>query len=235
MPVFPEILEITSTGNPLLTVDHANGRLGIGNAAPATALDITGTVTATGVAATTLAATTLTATAINSAFTNSTNVGTANTGVTAVSYGDGRLHQTVLTFTGLAVGSAVGAANLAFGKLLYTFPAGVQNVSVAYMNVTLTGTSGIAANTPKVGIGSVIASGAVAVLSGTATFTDYITSQTSGAINGTNAVEATNSAVALVRLSGDAKTIHLNTAVAWAAAGDVTATGTLVLNWSTIS
>lgn len=229
MPVFPEILEIDSTSNPLLTVDHANARIGIGNAAPATTLDISGTVTATAVTTTTL-----TPTAINTAFTNSTNVGTANTGVTAVERGDGRQHQTVLTFTNLAIGSSVGAANLAFGKLLYTLPAGVQNYKVAYMNVTLTGTVNIVADTPDVGIGTVIGSGAVAVLGGTATFEDIITGQTSGAIDGTNAIIANDNTVDLFRLTGDAKTVHLNVADGWAGAGDVTATGTIVLEWSTI-
>jgi len=171
----------------------------------------------------------------------SVNVGTANTGVTAVERGDAVKHQTVLSFTDLAVGSAVGAANLAFGKLLYTLPAGAQVISTVYMDVALTGTATIAGDTPDVGIGSVIGSGAVAVLGGTATFEDYITGQTSGAISGSNSVTVMSAATAgaltgiSLNAAASSKAIHLNVADGWAGAGDVTATGTVIINWEFIA
>ena len=228
-----DILAASGDGNPIIVIDQDTGYVGIGTQTPDTALDILGTVTATAVAATTITGT-ITATAINGAFTNTANVGTANTGVTAVENGDGKNHVTTLTFTDLTIGAAVGAANLAFGKLLYTLPAGVQNYSVAYMDVTLTGTVTIAADTPDVGIGTVIGAGAVAVLGGTATFEDIITGQTSGAIDGTNAIIASDNTVDVFRLTADAKTVHLNVADGWAGAGTVTATGTIVIQWTTI-
>jgi len=90
----------------------------------------------------------------------SVNVGTANTGVTATEEGNAAFHKTELTFTDLAIGSAVGAANLAFGKLLYTLPAGAQFVKAVYINVALTGTVTIVGDTPEVGVGSVLGAGA---------------------------------------------------------------------------
>lgn len=172
--------------------------------------------------------------------TTSVNIGTANTGVTATEYGDARNHVTKLTFTDLAIGSAVATANLAFGKLLYTLSAGAQLVEAVFMNLALTGTVTIVGNTPDVGIGSVIASGAVNVLGGTATFEDYITGQTSGAISGANLIEVVTGATAGVltgialNKSTSAKTIHLNVADGWAGAGDVTATGIVVIVWKTL-
>ena len=171
----------------------------------------------------------------------SVNIGAANTGVTASEGGDYVNHVTTLTFSGLAVGSAVGAADLAFGKLLYTLPAGAQLVEAAYTNVALTGTVTIVGDTPDVGVGSVVASGAVAVLGGTATFEDYITGQTSGAISGSNSIEVASAATAgaltgiSLNISTSAKTVYLNCADGWAGAGDVTATGTVVLVWKTIA
>lgn len=227
-----ETLQYDINNNPILVVDHTNAYIGINKGIPTVPLDIVGNTTIVG----TLTATTINGASVSStASLNTANAGTANTGVTAVEYGDGRKHQTVLTFTDLTIGSPVGAANLAIGKLLYTLPAGVQNYSVAYMDVALTGTVNIVADTPDVGIGTVIATGAVALLSGTATFEDIITGQTSGAIDGTNPIIANDNTVDLFRNTADAKTVHLNAADGWAGAGTVTATGTVVIEWSTIA
>ena len=101
-------------------------------------------------------------------------VGTAATGVTAVEYGDGVHHKTVLTVSSTLPAIAGGAA-LAVGKLLYTLPAGAHAVKVSYMSMALTAADGnIDADTPDVGVGTVIGSGAVAVLGGTATFENLI-------------------------------------------------------------
>ncbi|MCP3682132.1 MAG: hypothetical protein GY861_05515 [bacterium] len=171
----------------------------------------------------------------------SVNVGTANTGVTASEGGDYVNHVVTLTFTDLAVGSAVGAAALAFGKLLYTLPAGAQLIDVAFMNLALTGTVTIVADTPDVGIGSVIGSGANATLNAVgATSEDYITGQTSGAISGSNSIEVAAVATAgaltgiALNLSTDVKAIFLNVADTWAGAGDVTATGIVTISYKTL-
>lgn len=170
------------------------------------------------------------------------NVGTKNTvtGLTVAEYGDGVNHVTVLTMDEMPVGSPVGAANLAFGKKVYTLPAGAQIIEAVYVYMALKGTTNIVADTPDVGIGSVIASGAVAVLGGTAGFEDYLTGQTSGAISGSNGIQKASGATAGVltdiamNYTTSAKTIHLNVADGWAGAGDVTATGRIVLVWKTL-
>jgi len=171
--------------------------------------------------------------------TNTLNAGTASTGVTAVEYGDGRNHVTVLTVN-TTLPAIAGGANLAVGKLLYTLPAGVQIIDSAYMSLAITQTQGnITADTPDGGLGTVIASGAVALLSGTATFENIITGQTFDNCNGTAEVKTTipTANVPLIRESGDAKTVYFNVADGWAASGDAAArlTGTVTLVWRTLA
>lgn len=163
------------------------------------------------------------------------NVGAANAGTTAVEYGDGAYHRTVLTVN-TTLPAIAGGANLGVGKLLYTFPAGAIIIDAAYMSIAITQTQGnITADTPDVGLGTVIASGAVAVLSGTATFEDILTGQTAADCNGTATVKTAipTAAVPLIVEAGGAHTVHLNVADGWAASGDAAATlvGTVVLSW----
>jgi len=171
----------------------------------------------------------------------SVNVGTVNTvtGLSVVEQGDAVNHKTVLTMSGIAVGSAVAAANLAFGKLLYTLPAGAQIVEATYMSVALTGTATIVADTPDVGIGSTIGTGAIALL--TTTMIDHVDGQTSGAISGSNTTTVLTTATAgaltgiSLNVAASSKAIYLNVADGWAGAGDVTATGTVHLIWKFVS
>lgn len=172
---------------------------------------------------------------------------TSNTGtvgaatVSAVTKGDGRDFTTVLTLTAFVVGTqAAAAAALGLGNKIFTFPAGAHIHYITYMSIGLTcaGT----ASTPKIGIGSVIASGAVAVLNGTATFMDYLTEQTAADIAGTATVKAAvATAGAMLGISNNAaasvKDVFLNAAATWAAdnVGNLTATGTITLRWSKLS
>ena len=173
----------------------------------------------------------------------SVNIGTAPTatGLSVVEQGDAVNHKTVLTLADFAVGSATGAAALAFGALVYTLPAGAQLMDITYMSVALTGTVTIVGDTPEIGIGSVIASGVVLVLNGTATFMDYVTEQTSGAISGSNTTTVLLGATAgihtgiALNVAASAKTLYLNVADTWAGTGDVTATGTITLTWKMVS
>ena len=163
------------------------------------------------------------------------NVGAANTGSTAVEYGDGHTHQTVLTVA-TTLPAIAGGANLAVGKLLYTFPAGAIIVESAYMSLSITQTQGnINADTPDGGLGTVIGSGVVATLDGTGTFEDIITGQTFNDCTGTAEVKTAipTAAVPLVIEAGAAHTVHFNVADGWAASGDAAAVlaGTVVLNW----
>lgn len=161
------------------------------------------------------------------------NVGTAATGVTAVEYGDAYTHKTVLTLN-TTLPAIAGGADLGVGKLIYTLPAGACVVHGSYMSVAITQSEGnITADTPDVGIGTTIASGANALLSAVgAAAENILTGQTAADCNGTATVKtvATN----LVIESGDDHTVYLNAADGWAASGDsaATLTGTVVLFWS---
>lgn len=164
------------------------------------------------------------------------SLGTVGSGVTAVEWGDRYHHTTVLTLS-TTLPAIAGGANLAVGKLIYTFPAGDVIVEACSMNVTLTAADGnIDADTPDVGIGTVIGSGAVAVLGGTATFENIITGQTATDCSGTNipAVLGPTAGGPLGIADAAAHTVHLNVADGWAASGETACplAGTVVLRWS---
>jgi hypothetical protein len=171
---------------------------------------------------------------------NTTNVGTAGTNVTAVEHGDGVQHTTVLTLTNVAF-TVAGAADEAIGALIYTFPAGVHLHKVSYMDVALQGGGVVDAATPDTGIGSIEATGAVAVLGGDSTFEDYIPGTAAADCNGTATVVGPVGATAGVltdislNAATDTKTVHLNIAASWAGADTVNATGTVVLEWTTLA
>ena len=181
---------------------------------------------------TTPAAATVTTLGTTGDTTTTVNVGTAGTGVTAVEYGNGQHHTTVLTLTGVAY--TIGDnASLADGALIYTFPAGALVVNMASISVGLTLTSGTpTTDTPDGGLGSVIASGSVSVLSGTATFEDIMTGQTFNDVAGT--AEGKTGQTTLVVEAADAHTVHLNFADAWADVDNTAATaaGTVWLGWT---
>lgn len=162
------------------------------------------------------------------------NVGTANTGVTAVEYGDGFYHHTILTISkvdALTVGDNV---NLGVGYKIYDFPTGQIVVrSASFKAVALTaGDAATKTDTPDVGLGTTVASGAVAVLSGTAAFENILTGQTATNCNGAaiNAVVGTILAIA----DGDSHSVYLNAADGWADSTDQTVdlAGEVHLVWS---
>lgn len=157
-------------------------------------------------------------------------VGSPGSGVTAQEYGDKYVHTTVLTVQSVFPAIA-GGASLAVGKLVYTLPAGACVVKASRLRVAINGAAAIQADTPDIGLGTTIASGAVAVLGGTAAFENILTGQTMTDCDGTE----TDAAVAteLVIASGGAHTVYLNVADGWAAGGDAAAdvNAKIVLNW----
>ena len=149
--------------------------------------------------------------------------GIANTGVTATHYsGDGKNFVTKLVVNQADALTLADNAALADGYLLYTFPAGAYSITAVKMDMGVTAAEDTTA-TPDVGLGSVIASGAVNVLSGTATFEDYLTGQTAADANGTNTLKTLASAVVVEAAA--AHTLHFNVADTWAdtAGADLTA------------
>lgn len=165
------------------------------------------------------------------------NVGTPATGVTAAEFGDAYSHTTLLTLGAGAVLPAIaGGASLGVGKLLYTLPAGAQLIGAARMNVGITQTAGhINADTPTVGLGTVIASGVIAVLSGTATFQNIGAGKAAANCTGTPTVQTASATTSggVVTEVGGVKSVYFNAAFAWAASGDPAAilTGTVSLRW----
>ena len=161
-----------------------------------------------------------------------TNVGAVDSYSAAEEDGVAAFHRTTLALTG-ALGAIAGGAALGVGRLLYTFPAGAIRVVSAYFNgVAITQSeANITADTPDVGLGTVIASGAVEILSGTGTFESILTGQTFADCDGTATLAG--AASSLVIDAADAHTVYLNVADTWAASGDAAATisGEVILTW----
>jgi hypothetical protein len=134
-----------------------------------------------------------------------------------------------VTFTDFTIDSGDNES-LAVGKAFFVPPEN-SVVQEAEMNVTVLHSDAAAQDeTPDVGLGTVIGSGAVAVLGGTATFENIITGQTSGVIDGTNAIHACNRNLCQVLTANG---VFLNLAAAW---DDVTetvmqVTGEVFLRW----
>lgn len=166
------------------------------------------------------------------------NGGTANTGVTPIEQGNGYSQTTILTVSQVNALTLADNASIADGYLLYTFPAGTVVIDYAYMTMAVQAAGAQLINdTPDVGLGTVIGTGAVATLDGTAEFEDIITGQTATDADGTATVKTAlpTAAVPFVIESGDAHTLHFNVADAWAddTGGDLTAdiAGTVVIVW----
>jgi len=223
-----------------------------GNITTITSTTVNGTtVNSTDVNATTVSATTVGATQVNSTgvMTDSVKIGTELVTtpvgtVTVEEYGDGRDMTTVLTLTNFVVG-AIPAANaaLAVGNIVAAFPAGAHVESVYYKSIALK-LPGDANAASVSGLGSVIGSGAVAVLNGTATFMDRSTEQTTptaaagGAVT-TSLVKVTAGAYTGIGLNvaASVKNIFLNAAGTWVVnnAGNLTASGTIIFKWTKMS
>lgn len=138
--------------------------------------------------------------------------------VTSETTGSPAGYKTVLTLNG-AFPAIAGGASLGVGKLILTLPAGVRIITGSSISLSLKQTQGnVTADTPDLGLGTVIASGAVATLDGTATFENIMTGQTMNDCDGTaeNATVTTNLAIE----TAGAHTVYLNVADGWAASGD---------------
>ena len=166
-----------------------------------------------------------------------TNIGTPGTSVAEIEYGDGYRHVTVLDVTVTDAFTTGDNASLVDGYLVYTFPTGLILVESAYMSIGVTATTEQAADTPDVGVGTVIGTGAVSVLSTPSTFEDIITGQTAGGAAGELTVahlEPTGAQPFFIAAAA-AHTVHVNIADAWAddTSADLTCdmVGTLILRW----
>ena len=164
----------------------------------------------------------------------------ANLGVSAATsvkeYGDGFNHVTVLTATALALPDIADNAAKAVGDLIYTLPAGAIILEAVYANIIVApaGAENDAVSA-DVGVGSTIATGAVAVLDGTLGFEDMLTGFAVTTDDATASVSAQQSTAGgpMFVASGDDHTVHVNVAATWlsSAAQTCTYTGTVVLIW----
>ncbi len=166
---------------------------------------------------------------------NATNAnrGAVATGSTLVKdSSDGFVHTTTLSVN-TTLPAIAGGANLGVGKLLYTFPAGEIVINSSYISMAITQTQGnITADTPVVGLGTTIASGAVAVLSGTAAFEHVMAGQVAANCSGTATVKTVGTQLVIATAANH--TLYLNVADGWAASGDAAAllVGTVTFNWT---
>lgn len=162
----------------------------------------------------------------------SSNVGTAGTGVTAVERGNGDVHTTILTLSGVDI--TIGDnASLADGSLIYTFPAGPIAILAKSMSLGLSLTTGTpTTDTPEIALGTTLASGANATLGAVAATAENILGPAvMDDIAGT--AELLTSAAAFVMETAAAHTVYANVADAWADVDDTAATldGTVTLVW----
>lgn len=161
------------------------------------------------------------------------NVGVAPLDVQAEEFGTHMVHLTKLTIN-TKLPAIAGGANLAIGKKIYTFPAGNIVVEAARMALSIQQTEGnITADTPDGGLGTTIASGAVATLDGTPAFENILTGQTFDDCDGT-VEDALVANQVLAIAAGGGHDVHFNVADLWAAGGDAGAilAGTVWLRWS---
>lgn len=161
------------------------------------------------------------------------NVGTAGTGVTAVEYGDGFTHVTVLTLTAAALTPTIPADAEGAGVIIYTFPAGVYLGTSAHMDVTAV-TADSATNAVDMGLGSLIASGDIVTLT-TAAMEDWVTGQTVADISSPATEKSTvmTNGSPLLFESGDSHVLHLNMAGTWNnTVATLDATATITIHWT---
>ena len=163
-----------------------------------------------------------------------TNLGTLGTNVTAAEHGDERNHVTTLTLTNVAI--TIGDnASLSMDALIYTFPAGVINITAASGSVGLTLTTGTpTTDTPEIGIGSLVAAGANATVGDTTDAENIAGPHVMNNISGTAELIDSTTAGGLFRLAADAHTVFLNFADGWADVDNTaaTASGTVNIVWT---
>jgi len=162
------------------------------------------------------------------------NIGTVSGAtVSASEEGNSYDHVTVLTLASLDLGAVAAAADEAIGALAYTLPAGNIVVKSVKTDISLLKTGAlITADKPDLGIGTTVASGAVAVLGGTPAFENISTGVAAADCNGTsNEAFVTNQVLGL-KASVD-HTIYINAADGWAGAdAGLLASGTVRIEWT---
>jgi hypothetical protein len=155
-------------------------------------------------------------------------------GVKAAITGVGPQRCLVLTLQNFLIDAIAATADEAVGALLYTLPDGEIIVRGTHLNLELNGTEALNKDdTPELGVGTVIGTGAVAVLSGTPAFEDIITAQVMNDCEGTREViTISNDTAKVIATAGD-RALYLNIADGWAGADTgMKATGTIIIEFT---
>lgn len=170
----------------------------------------------------------------------SSHVGT-DAATSVLEYGGSFDHITILTATALALPAITEGANTAVGDLIYTFPVGAIILDWVYFSLALNlnGTDQDSI-TAEIGLGTTIATGAVARLASTPGFDDMCLPRDvlcDGAAAVVQARVPSNGGPMFIA-SGDAHTVHVNIAngaAVWAAQSDGDGiglyTGAIILRW----
>lgn len=148
---------------------------------------------------------------------------------------DGINFKSVITVNQFTTNISADAA-LAFGQKIGVFPQGFIKIKDVLLDANLSTPTGLSSTAGEIGLGTVVGSGAVAVLSGTATFEDILTGQTMGnLVAGTpNDETASVDTDSILDGSSTAKSVFLNVASTWnqTAAEDVTIDATATIFWT---
>ena len=137
-------------------------------------------------------------------------------------------------FTVPSTSKAVTNTNIGFGLALGTLPKCRLFIHAVQLDLAYT-TDGTSTTAPDIGVGTVIGTGAVNVLGGTATFEDCLDGTT-----GTTLADAAAKTYDYVGIgevdekdgSSTAKTLYLNFAGAWGATYNFIYSGTVTVIWS---
>ena len=169
------------------------------------------------------------------------NIGVAGTNLTAKEEQLGSFHKTTLLVGSLGLSIAVaGNASEAVGHQIYTFPAG-KKCAIKSVYLSLNVSSG-QADTPEIGVGTVIGSGPVAVLGTPATFENGMEGAAIGALNGAGGVNVERTVSASGSGDQDSGNVFLNFADGWAAAQTISIAahddsndGIIVIEWTVLA
>jgi len=156
--------------------------------------------------------------------------GVAGTDVVAEEYGDGTYHKTVLTLTDWT--KTVTNASLGVGTKIYTAAEGYVTVEHGIIDLLIS--SDTNTDTPELGLGTIVATGAIATLgAGDADMEDIRDGTAATAITpvGSATTAQFNAETDNNPFDGHATAmpIFLNFADAWGAAGDIVVNGTITL------
>ncbi len=158
------------------------------------------------------------------------NIGSVPGTVTAVEWGDGYNHVTVLTVTNAVLIPTIPADAEEVGALIYTFPAGIHRVNMTRLAITAATVATDAGNA-DLGCGSTLAAGDGTTLQ-LATDEDFINGLVVADMSSPS-VDVTEAGDSTIFLAAGSKLFHINVASDWTATqASPTITGTVTIAWT---